>query len=91
MIDNDLVIAFIPARGGSKGLPGKNMLEINGKSLIELAVESSRGDLIGTPVDLPFSSTLTSWAASTSSAPSLPPPMKQLPPTPSVIILVPQM
>lgn len=52
MIDNDLVIAFIPARGGSKGLPGKNMLEINGKSLIELAVESSRGDLIGTPVDL---------------------------------------
>ncbi len=52
MIDNDLVIAFIPARGGSKGLPGKNMLEINGKSLVELAVESSRGDLIGTPVDL---------------------------------------
>ena len=52
MIDDNLVIAFIPARGGSKGLPGKNMLQINGKSLIELAVESSRGDLIGTPVDL---------------------------------------
>ena len=52
MIDNELVIAFIPARGGSKGLPGKNMLKINGKTLIELAVESSRGDLIGTPVDL---------------------------------------
>ena len=52
MIDEELVIAFIPARGGSKGLPGKNMLQINGKSLIQLAVESSRGDLIGTPVDV---------------------------------------
>lgn len=33
------VIALVPARGGSKGFPNKNIAEINGKSLIELAVQ----------------------------------------------------
>ena len=28
------IIAFIPARGGSKGIPGKNIKEINGKPLL---------------------------------------------------------
>jgi CMP-N,N'-diacetyllegionaminic acid synthase len=32
-------IAVILARGGSKRLPGKNLLQINGKSLTQLAVE----------------------------------------------------
>ncbi|MEQ8587727.1 MAG: acylneuraminate cytidylyltransferase family protein [Thalassobaculaceae bacterium] len=32
--DNDRVIAIIPARGGSKGLPGKNVKPLGGKPLI---------------------------------------------------------
>jgi N-acylneuraminate cytidylyltransferase len=34
-------IAVIPARAGSKGLPGKNTALIDGKSLIQLAIESA--------------------------------------------------
>jgi CMP-N,N'-diacetyllegionaminic acid synthase len=34
MIDGRSVIAIIPARGGSKGLPGKNILEMNGIPLV---------------------------------------------------------
>ena len=33
------MIAIIPARGGSKGLPGKNIRPLNGKPLIAYAVE----------------------------------------------------
>ncbi|MGM0609150.1 MAG: cytidylyltransferase domain-containing protein [Candidatus Muiribacteriota bacterium] len=40
---NDLkVLAVIPARGGSKGVPGKNLRKINRKTLIERAVEVAR-------------------------------------------------
>ena len=42
MFLHDHVYAIVPARGGSKGLPGKNMMKINGKTLIELAIESAR-------------------------------------------------
>jgi CMP-N,N'-diacetyllegionaminic acid synthase len=36
------VIAIIPARGGSKGLPRKNILTINGKPLIAYTIEAAR-------------------------------------------------
>jgi CMP-N,N'-diacetyllegionaminic acid synthase len=32
------IIAIIPARGGSKGIPGKNLIPINGKPLIEWSI-----------------------------------------------------
>lgn len=35
------MIAIIPARGGSKGLPGKNIKLLNGKPLIAYAIESA--------------------------------------------------
>lgn len=35
------VLAIIPARGGSKGLPGKNYLEIAGKPLIAWSIEQA--------------------------------------------------
>ncbi len=36
------ILAVIPARGGSKGLPRKNILEIAGKPLIEWTIEAAR-------------------------------------------------
>lgn len=35
------VLAIIPARGGSKGLPKKNILDLNGKPLIAWSIEAS--------------------------------------------------
>lgn len=43
MFRGRLVIGVIPARGGSKGLPGKNLMELGGKSLIARAAESAFG------------------------------------------------
>lgn len=37
------VLAIIPARGGSKGLPRKNIKELEGKHLIGYAIEGARG------------------------------------------------
>ena len=37
------MIAIIPARGGSKGLPGKNIKPLNGKPLIAYAIEAALG------------------------------------------------
>jgi len=36
------IAAFIPARGGSRGLPGKNLARINGKSLLRITIEHAR-------------------------------------------------
>lgn len=35
------MLAIIPARGGSKGLPGKNIRKINGKPLIAYTIEAA--------------------------------------------------
>jgi CMP-N,N'-diacetyllegionaminic acid synthase len=37
------VLGVIPARGGSKGIPQKNLREIGGKSLLSYTVEAARG------------------------------------------------
>ena len=36
------ILGIIPARGGSKGIPGKNIRSLNGKPLIQYAVEAAR-------------------------------------------------
>ena len=36
------ILAIIPARGGSKGLPGKNIRELAGKPLIAWSIEAAR-------------------------------------------------
>lgn len=35
------ILAIIPARGGSKGIPSKNIIEIYGKPLIQYSIESA--------------------------------------------------
>ncbi len=37
------VLGLVPARGGSKGLPGKNTLPLHGKPLLAYAVEAAAG------------------------------------------------
>jgi CMP-N,N'-diacetyllegionaminic acid synthase len=39
--DGLFCLCVVPARGGSKGLPGKNLMEVGGKSLVRLAVEAA--------------------------------------------------
>ncbi len=40
MINDQRVLAIIPARGGSKGLPGKNIKSMRGKPLIAHAIQA---------------------------------------------------
>lgn len=42
MIENLKVLAIIPARGGSKGLKGKNVAPINGVPLIAFTIKAAR-------------------------------------------------
>ncbi len=42
MIGTNKVLALIPARGGSKGVPGKNILSIGGKPLIQWTIDAAR-------------------------------------------------
>ena len=43
MIQNKSILAIIPARGGSKGLPQKNILPLAGKPLIAWSIEAAKG------------------------------------------------
>lgn len=43
MIDGRRVLALIPARGGSKGLPGKNILPVAGRPLVAFTVDAALG------------------------------------------------
>jgi CMP-N,N'-diacetyllegionaminic acid synthase len=42
MIDGLSTLAIIPARGGSKGLPGKNVIDFCGKPLIAWTIEAAK-------------------------------------------------
>ena len=42
MYDNMKIMSIIPARGGSKGLPGKNIKQFGGKPLIAWSIEQAR-------------------------------------------------
>jgi CMP-N,N'-diacetyllegionaminic acid synthase len=42
MINNKKVLAIIPARGGSKGIPRKNIVPLRGKPLIAWTIEAAR-------------------------------------------------
>lgn len=42
MIENRTVLAIIPARGGSKGVPRKNIREVAGKPLIAWTIEEAQ-------------------------------------------------
>lgn len=54
MIRNKKVIALTPARGGSKGLPGKNIREFCGKPLLSHSIEIAKSSSL---VDRAFVST----------------------------------
>lgn len=41
MIDNKIVLAIVPARGGSKGIPRKNIKNLCGKPLIAWTIEQA--------------------------------------------------
>lgn len=47
MVDGERVIAVIPARGGSKGVPHKNIVPLGGKPLVVWSIEVARSvDLV---------------------------------------------
>ena len=41
MIENKKIIAIIPARGGSKGVPRKNIRNLGGKPLIQYTIDEA--------------------------------------------------
>ena len=45
MKDKIFILAFIPARGGSKGIPKKNIIKLNNKPLIQYTLDLCRSNL----------------------------------------------
>ena len=46
------ILAFIPARGGSKGIPQKNLALLNGKPLLHYAIEAAQSSRYVTDISL---------------------------------------
>lgn len=44
------ILAVIPARGGSKGVPGKNIKILNGKPLIQYTIEAAKEAFVSEPI-----------------------------------------
>ena len=42
MYDNKKILAIIPARGGSKSIPKKNIIDLNGQPLISYSINTAR-------------------------------------------------
>lgn len=42
LINDKKILAVIPARGGSKGIPGKNIIPVNGKPLIQYTIDAAK-------------------------------------------------
>lgn len=42
MYKNKKILAVIPARGGSKGIPSKNIIEVGGKPLIQYTIDCAK-------------------------------------------------
>jgi N-acylneuraminate cytidylyltransferase/CMP-N,N'-diacetyllegionaminic acid synthase len=42
MFEGQRILALIPARGGSKGLPGKNIRDLHGKPLIAWSIQAAK-------------------------------------------------
>jgi N-acylneuraminate cytidylyltransferase len=42
VINGQRILAIIPARGGSKGLPRKNIIDVNGKPLIQWTIDVAK-------------------------------------------------
>ena len=42
MYNNKKILAVIPARGGSKGIPSKNIIEVGGKPLIQYTIDCAK-------------------------------------------------
>ncbi|MCF0184977.1 MAG: acylneuraminate cytidylyltransferase family protein [Bacteroidaceae bacterium] len=43
MIENKRILAVIPARGGSKGIPHKNIVDLGGRPLIDYTIQAALG------------------------------------------------
>jgi len=66
MIDNNMVLGIISARGGSKGIPRKNIKLLAGKPLIAWTIEEAQKSqyldrLILSSEDMEIISTAQSW------------------------------
>ncbi len=46
MIAGGRVLAVVPARGGSRGIPRKNLVRVGGQSLLEWTAEAARGSQV---------------------------------------------
>lgn len=45
MFNTHRILAFVPARGGSKGIPNKNIIHLGGEPLIAYAIKASRASM----------------------------------------------